>query len=263
MHKFESYLDVLVSLHKERRGSVKWEQVADASPPPAPTPEGLAEVQARHDLGAYQPGVFDRMFGTARRRSTALHTALLRAQHQDRAEFSALTQRYEAAYALWEYRRRLARRMLAKDVSGYAEALQHAGAFDELASLQMNVAITDAESSAVVLTCRAHANSQVPTEEIKLTASGKVSARVMATSRYWALYQDFVCSSALRAALETLATLPVDRVIVNVGAVQTNTSTGHPEFLTQLAVHIARAALLRINLSETDASDAMRNFNTE
>jgi len=260
VQEFENYLDLVVSLHKDRGDVWSWETVASAGPPAAPQPGSRHEAHARHELEAYAPGFFERLFGGAKRHTSELEVALAQAQNADRAEFAQATQAHQAAYALWEYRRRLAARLLNRETAAYPEALQHAGAFDELSSFETQVTITEAEPTAIVLTCRTNSTSPVPTEELKLTAAGKVSTKAMAGGRFWALHQDFVCSTALRAAGEALAVLPIERVVVNVGSVQTNTATGHPEFFTSLAAHFARTALLRLNLAQVDASDSMKNF---
>jgi multidrug efflux pump subunit AcrA (membrane-fusion protein) len=260
VEEFENYLDLLVSLHKDHGDAWDWDAIGHASPPVSPQPVTRNEAHARHELQAYQPGFFDRLFGTAKRHTAQLEVALVQAQNQDRAEYAKHVQAYEASYALWNYRRALAGRLLARDAGAYMEALQHSGAFDELTSFQTQVAIVEAEPAAIVLTCQTASTSPVPNEELKLTAAGKVSTKPMAMGRFWALHQDFVCSSALRAANEALAVLPIDRVVVNVGSVQTDTSTGHPALFTVLAVHLPRTTLRRLNLAQVDASDSMTNF---
>lgn len=260
VQEFENYLELLVSLHRDRSDVWSWQAIAATAPPAAPTPTGRHETHAAQALRAYVPGFFDKLFGAAKKRTVELQLALEQARQADQHEFGAATKTYQDHYTLWDYRRHLSHRILARDTSAYFDALQHAGAFDELVAFQTQVAIAEAAPDAVVLVCRTDATSPVPNEELKLTAAGKVSTKAMAPARFWALHQDFVCSSALRVAGEALAVLPIDRAIVNVGAVQTNTATGHPEFFTFLAVHFARSTLLGLNLGQVDASDCMKNF---
>ncbi|MBI5161247.1 MAG: DUF4236 domain-containing protein, partial [Micrococcales bacterium] len=100
----------------------------------------------------------------------------------------------------------------------------------------------------------------VPKEELKLTAGGKVSNKDMPAGRYWALYQDHVCSCAMRMARETFAVLPVSRAIVNVRATRLDSSTGHPGSVTLLGVNFLRDVVGRLNLATIDPSDSMKNF---
>jgi hypothetical protein len=258
--EFENYLELLVSLHRDRSDVWPWESLASVAQPQPPPRGARHEQHAAHALSSYVPGFFEKLLGGAKKRTADLELDLERARQADQHEFTEAFKVHETHYALWAYRRHLAGKMLSRDTTAFNEALQHAGAFDELAAFQTQVTITEAEPTAIVLTCRTDATSPVPTEELKLSAAGKVSTKAMPAARFWTLHQDFVCSSALRAAGEALAVLPIDRVVVNVGAVQTNTSTGHPEFFTFLAVHFARNTLLGLNLAQVDASDSMRNF---
>jgi hypothetical protein len=258
--EFENYVDLLVSLHKDRSEVWPWATIANAAAPPAPVRSNRNEAPAAHALQSYAPGFFEKLFGGAKRRIAELEVDVARAQQADQVEFAQASEAYKAAHSLWEYRRYLAGKLLARDPTAFSDALTHTGAFDEIGAFQTQVVLSETEPSAVVLTCQAEATSPVPDEELKLTASGKVSTKAMPTARYWALHQDFVCSSALRVAGEALAVLPLDRAVVNVGSVQTNTSTGHPEFFTFLAVHFVRNRLLELNLAQVDASDCMRNF---
>ncbi len=151
-------------------------------------------------------------------------------------------------------------RILSRDPSSYPEALAHASAFEEVAEFQVQARIAATEADVVAVTCQLSDAEVVPTEEVKLSAAGKLTTKAMPASRYWSLYQDFVCSSAIRIAHETFAVLPIDRAIVNVGAVRTNPSTGHPELSTFLAVHFARETLNKLNLDNIDPSESMKNF---
>jgi hypothetical protein len=260
VNEFENYVELLISLHRDRSDVWPWHNLATVAPPPSPAPGTRNEQHAAHALSSYMPGFFENLFGGAKKRLAELELAVERARQADQHEFAEASRIYQNQYSLWEYRRHLAGKVLVRDTAVFGEALQHAGAFDELTAFETQVAITEAEPNAVVLTCKAEATSPVPTEELKLSAAGKVNTKAMASTRFWTLHQDFVCSSALRAAGEALAVLPIDRVVVNVGSVQTNTSTGHPEFFTFLAVHFARDTLLGLNLAQVDASDCMKNF---
>jgi hypothetical protein len=150
--------------------------------------------------------------------------------------------------------------MLAKDPSAYWAALEHAGAFDEVASFKTIVQMTQADGDVVTFACAITDDDVVPREEVKCTAAGKLTTKQMGAGRYWALYQDHVCSVAIRIAAEAFAVLPVARAIVNIGKMQTNTITGHPQMATFLAVHFFRDTLRKLNLDSVDPSDSMKNF---
>lgn len=141
-----------------------------------------------------------------------------------------------------------------------AEALAHAQAFDELEAFGAKVVLDSIVDRAASLRCVIDKSDVVPDEELKLTSSGKVSPKAMAAGKYWSLYQDHICSCAIRVARETFAVLPVARSIVNMQVVRVDPATGHMEPQTVLAVHFMRDKLRSLKLDAIDPSDSMKNF---
>jgi hypothetical protein len=257
---FESYLSLIVSVHKDCGEEWDWKLLAEAPAPSPPSPRCDEEDSARRALEAYQPGFFERLFRTDRKRRAALEAKVVEARQKDLHAHDIATEQFRASYEFWQKQRTLAGRVLNRDTSAYRDALDHAEPFDELESFKTKVSISDLQGDAAALSCEITDSEVIPSEEVKLTAGGKLSTKAMAAGRYWLLYQDYVCSCAIRAARETLAVLPVARAVVNVGTVTLDTSTGHRGLVTLLSAGFAREALQRLNLSAIDPSDAMKNF---
>lgn len=258
--QFENYLELLVSLHKEAIAPWDWRLLAAAAPPAAPIRRDLYEAGARMVAGSYQPGVLERLFGSAKRMA-AKHAADIHAgRAADEAVFAQLTRSYQEAYAAWSHTREIAGRIVNRDTAVYGAALELTGALDELSAFQTRVTLSAVDTDAVVCACEIMDDEIVPREVISLTASGKLSTKDMPAGRYWALYQDHVCSAAIRVAREVFAALPVSRAVINVGRDRIDTKTGHHEPTTLLAVHFTRDGLERLNLSQIDPSDSMKNF---
>jgi len=259
--RFENYLDLLVSVHKECGEAWDWHALANMGPPRPPERAAQHEAAAVAALDKYRPSFLEKLFGGEKKRRAALAEAVMRARASDDAAHGEAMRAYQAAHAAWHATASLAPRVLARDPSVYEYTLQHGAAFEELVAFRTHVALSAAEPDAVVLVCNLTTDDDlVPGEEVKLTAAGKLSTKPMPAGRYWSLYQDHVCSCALRAANEAFAVLPVSRVIVNIGAVQTNTRTGHQEFAVFLAAHFVRAVFTQLNLDKIDPSDSLRNF---
>ena len=149
---------------------------------------------------------------------------------------------------------------MARDLGAYRAALDLARPFEALRAFKSRVVVADLQSDVATIRCHIDDEEIVPREEMKLTASGKVSTKEMAAGKYWLLYQDHVCSAALRIARETFAVLPIQRVIVNIGASQLDTATGHPRDVVFLAANIEREAFGLINFAAIDPSDSFKNF---
>lgn len=82
----------------------------------------------------------------------------------------------------------------------------------------------------------------------------------MPKSRFYELYQDYVCGTALRLANEMLAMLPLAAVIVTAVDQLLNPATGHVEQQPILSLAVPRATMEALNLEGVDPSDAMVNF---
>lgn len=258
--QFERYLDLLVSVHKDCSDPWDWPAYAIAAEPVGPVRDDTASRSARADLDAYAPGWFERVFGGAKRRLAELEIALNRAIAGEELLFREATATYEREHAAWRSCRDVGTRIVAGDVRAYGEALVVSGAFDELRAFHTRVDVIGARADAMAFTCQVTDDEVVPSDELSLTAKGKISTKAMAKGRYWLLYQDHLCSAAMRVGREALAVLPVERVVVNIGPVQVNPSTGHREPFTFLAAQFTRENLGKLNLRRIDPSDAMSNF---
>lgn len=258
--RFENYLELLVSVHKDSGDAWDWNALANAAAPPLPAPGFRNEQAAAAALQAYRPSFFEKLFGGDKKRTTELQAAVSYARSADATEHAEAMRQHQFVYTLWNTRRLLAPRILSRDASIYAQALEHADAFEELSAFKTRVTVAAAELDVVALWCEMTDSEIVPTEEVKCSAAGKLSTKEMPAGRYWPLYQDHVCSCAIRVASETFAILPISRAIVNVGAVRANTSTGHNDAMTFLAVHFVRSTLSKLNLENIDPSDSMKNF---
>lgn len=257
---YENYLDVLVSVHKDCGEQWNWRSVSIAPAPPVPAPTNTGETATRQRLDDYKPGFFARLFGGAKKRRAELEDDVQRAIAEDRAEHQRALAAHQKATELWDFRRQLAGAVLQRNVAAYRKALEHIDPFSELGEFKTRVEVVTLEPDVLALNCHLEDEDLVPKEELKLTAGGKASEKQMAAGKYWALHQDYVCSCALRAARESLAALPVSRVIVNVQGIRMDTSTGHLGVVTLLAINFTRPELQRINMETIDPSDSLKNF---
>ena len=258
--QYENYIQLLLSIHKDCGEIWNWNELLHAPPPAEPQPSQRHEVAARRALAAYSPGFFERLFGGAKNRMARLQGDLRRASAKDASENDAAITTFRAEQKLWNAQRRLAVAMNQRNPKAYSEVLAHAAPFDELKSFGMQVTVMASGPDVVALVGQILDGEIIPTDEVKLTAAGKLSSKEMPPGRYWAMFQDHVCGAAIRLARETFAVLPISRVIVNIRRNQLNTVTGHDEPATILAVHFLRQALGRLNFDTIDPSDSMKNF---
>lgn len=257
---FESYLEVLTSVHKEVLLDTDWVAEASAAPPESPSPATTHEAKARAALKAFTPGFLARLSGSARRTREQLERAVGEAKAADATLHQVAMAGHRTEMACHAARVELAHGVLKRDPAWYRRAMEALLGIEDLVELGVEVTAEEVEPDAIALSCAVRDDEIVPQEEVKLSAGGKLSAKKWAESRYWGLYQDFVCGIAIRLAREALGLLPISRVVINVSTRMLSTSTGHVETVTILAAHFTRAALAAINAAAVDASDALAHF---
>ena len=257
---YDNYLSILVSVHKDASSPVPWQTIASEGRPADPKRTNANEASARLKLEGYTPGFFDKLFKQDVKKKAALERAVVQGRDADERLYQEALQLHAQQVQAWDERRRLAERILARDIASYSMALETVGCFDEVKAFGTIVTQGEARPDALLLHAEIRDQEVIPREVVKLTASGKLSTSNMAAGKYWELYQDHVCSCALRLALEVFAVLPVARMIVNISATEVSDATGHPEPRTYLAVHFTRDQVTQLNLDRIDPSSSMTNF---
>ncbi|HEY0192461.1 MAG TPA: hypothetical protein VGC42_15180 [Kofleriaceae bacterium] len=247
-------------MHVDCSDGCDWRELATAPPPPPPPRIAPAELAARARLDAYKPGFFDELFGGATRRRAVLEGEVQQASALDQQQHELAMIEHRRKFEQWSYQVKLAHGVLTNDVEAFRAALSYLGAFDELERFDDQVTLDSAVRGTVAFTCVIQDTELVPSEELKVSSSGKLSTKDMAAGKYWALFQDHVASCALRIAREAYAILPVERVIVNVRISRLDSSTGHLVAMPVLAFHATRDILARLNFKALDPSDALENF---
>jgi len=114
--------------------------------------------------------------------------------------------------------------------------------------------------SLVVVELSVNGDHIIPRETKSLLKSGKISIKEMPKTKFYELYQDFICGCVLRVAREMFALLPVKLVAVNAIGSVLNSQTGYMENKPILSVAVPRKTLSNLNFETIDPSDSMKNF---
>ncbi len=122
---------------------------------------------------------------------------------------------YEELQIDVEEARQLAKRILTGDTSAYLEAIEETDPFSDISALGSSLSFNVADQSTIEVTLHVNDEAAMPSEVKSLLQRGKLSVRKMPKGAFNELYQDYICSCALRVARETLALLPIQMVIVN------------------------------------------------
>lgn len=258
--QYEGYVDSLQGLHKQSSYLWDWAALTTEPAPAQPARRSDNEDRAKASLAGYAPGFFDKLLGKDKTERAKLEAAIPYWRQKDDEAHQAVLAQWQEEVATWQKYRDVGQRILQRDQAAYPEALELTGAFDEVAQYGTVVKSGEAKPDAIRLTAEITDEEIVPTEILKQLASGKLSTKAMPKGQYWELYQDHVCSVALRLGCEVFAALPVERAIINIGKSELSSVTGHPELVTFLAVHFTRGQLSSVNLEAIDPSDSMANF---
>ncbi len=164
------------------------------------------------------------------------------------------------AYQDWENLKKFSDRVLAGDVDSYFEIINEIKPYDDLLDFGSSFEVgTDRKD---VLEVEFHVKSEevVPTTEISLKANGTLSEKEMSKTNYYALMQDYICSTMIRVARDSFALLPVEKVYVHAVDDMLNTATGHETEVTLVSVEFGRNQLQSLNMEMIDPSDAISGF---
>ena len=158
-------------------------------------------------------------------------------------------------------RQSMAKGVLGGDPAAYLEAIREADPFTDIMALGEQIALKSEASWYVEATLSAHAEEVIPSESKALLKNGKLSVKTTPIGQFHELYQDHICSCALRIGRELLTLLPpLQFVFVHVETPLLNTATGHLEATTVLSVALSRKTMSGLNFEMVDPSDSMRNF---
>jgi hypothetical protein len=244
---YENALDILLSLHKEQAQTTDWIAIAVSLPPAPPSRQKHNEFKTRQRL-AILAGC------------TNSDIVLEQSVKQDDHEYEEELLAYNITYEKWAKIVRLARRILNSDPAAYIDAIETINPFEELANIGSSFHFTSHNSQLVEVALSTYGKKIIPEEQKTLTASGKVSVKPIAKSRFIELYQDYICSCVLRVARELFALLPVETILISASAETFDTSTGRSTERPILSVAISRSIINSLNFDMIDPSDAIMNM---
>jgi hypothetical protein len=248
-------MELLVSAHRGCSAPVDWAANAKAPRPNATPVDETPIASVRAAIAGYKPTLITRLLKREAKQRADLSAQLRRAEETVKANRASAAAAHADSVAEWEEGLTFAGRILAQELAAYDEVVTETGCFAELEELGCGVSVTWLSPTTGRVSIRAQENDVVPTEEKAVTAKGQLSVKKLPAKKMGEVYQDFVCGSALRAARELLAVLPLRSVIVDVWTSLLDPATGHFEDAPILSVHCPREKFDRVNFDLVDASD--------
>jgi hypothetical protein len=256
---WQSRIRELISLHTHVAERIDWQGLATAPGPAAPEVTNEEERRAQAELDRFTPHWWDFLFGGSEKRQQKLVDAVVRGRSEDEINHRMAVEDHHRQVQEWETDRALAERLIAGDVKARMEVIEEMQSLSGEGLIGTDISFRLQEDCVHAIP-HVHGDEIVPNVRRKQLQSGRLSETRMPMGEFNELYQDYVCSVALRIAGEMFALLPLDEVYVTCVATMLNSATGQQEDTPILSGRFVRETFDRLGLSRIDPSDSMRNF---
>ena len=257
---WETFIDDLISVHVDLADAINWNDIANTPTPSEPTFSSDNQVAAKKALEKFKPGIFDFLAGGSVKKQRKLEDKIKTAPKADQESYDKKLAAYKKALAEWEAETGLARRLVSGEKEAIIEVVKEFQTFEKesMIGAAISFAVEDGFLHAIPVV---HSDEIVPKFRRKQLASGKLSETKMPVGQFNELYQDYVCSVALKVGGDMFHILPLDEIYVTCQTTILNTNTGHQEPTPILSVQLVRKTFSGLNLKNIDPSDSMGNFN--
>jgi len=256
---FENQLEVLLSIHKECGDPWDWISIQASGPPLKPSKTNHLELAAQSELTTYKPNMFDKLLRKANSKRDQLTLAIEKAKQADEINYQEAIQNYEQELQEWKKLTEIAVGILSDQDEAYLEAINFINPFSEISQLGSSMEF-QYENKVIEATFHVNGEDVMPSDTKTVLKSGKLSVKKMSKTKFYGLYQDYVCGAVLRVARELFALLPIDMILVTAMGSLLNTQTGYMEEEPILSIVIPRETLDSLNFDMLDPSDSMSNF---
>lgn len=150
--------------------------------------------------------------------------------------------------------------ILSGDIDTYYEVIEGCAPFDALVDFGSEFEIGTDDPKRMSVEFNIKAKDVLPEKKYEMGAGGKLVEKELSKTAYYDIYQDYVCSVAIRLARDLFALVPVEKVLVNAVDTELNPATGNDEEVCYLSVIFDRATFEKLNLDRIDPSDSFDNF---
>ncbi|KMY49608.1 DUF4236 domain-containing protein [Peribacillus loiseleuriae] len=247
---YENKIELIHSIHKECDDIFDWQEIASSTHPNQFNQQGKHEIEAREKLNTFKPSFIQKILKTNDKAEQKLRIEVEKAKELDQKEYMELKKTIE-----------LANRILNKDVDAYFEVIEELSPLDDLLEFGSGFEFFIDDPMVLEVEFDVQSKEVVPKQVKTLTKTGKLSVKDMPLTKYYGIFQDYVCSCSIRIARDMFAILPFERVIVHAKDEHLDTSTGRNTEATILSVEFDEITLNQLNFEAIDCSDSMENFN--
>jgi hypothetical protein len=215
---------------------------------------------AQAELDGFKASFKDKLLGKADSKRDALKRGVDAAKKRDELDYKKVLEDYRKECADLNKFKEIAKGVLAGDTNSYANAIKESQPFGDISALGSSINFNIDRTNQIEVTLYVNGEHIVPTEAKSATKSGKLSVKSIPKSKFYEIYQDYVCGCVFRVARELFALLPIEMVIVTCRGNILNTHTGHMDEEPILSIAMPRSTVEKLNFETLDPSDALNNF---
>lgn len=249
----------IVSLHVDPTDDLDWQAVLRTPEPQEPRRTSAHESAAAARLASFQPSIWDFLRGGSERRRERLEQYVIDGRAEDDEAYSNATATYLRKHAEWRSETVLAKRLLGGEIAAQREVISEMQLFNDEGLLGTHIAFQITQECLHAM-AHVHSDEVVPKVRRKQLQSGRLSETKMPAGEANELYQDYVCSVALRVAGDLFGLLPRAEIYVTCLTDTLDRATGHQTKTPILSVRFVRDTFRKLSLGRIDPSDSMRNF---
>ncbi|WP_433957784.1 DUF4236 domain-containing protein [Cytobacillus horneckiae] len=246
---FNNQIEVIKSIHKECDEHIDWQKISLYKHPYHIDEKGQNELNAINNLTNFKPSFTQKLFKSAEKEKQKLRDEINIAIEQDKQEFEEMTRTIKIAH-----------KVMKQDVDTYFQVIDELSPLDDLLDFGSGFEFFIEDPNILEVDFIVNSKDVIPSKQKSLTKTGKLSEKDMPKTKYLDIFQDYVCSCAIRIARDMFAILPFKSVVVNAMDEQLNTATGQIEIVTVLSVKFDKNVLNTLNFDAIDCSDSMINF---
>lgn len=246
---FNNQIELIKSIHKECDEHIDWQQISLSKHPYHTGEKGKHELEAINSLNNFKPTFTQKIFWSVEKEKQKLKNKIILAIEQDKQEFEELNRAIKIAH-----------KVMKQDVDTYFQVIEEMSPLDDLLDYGSGFEFFIEDPNILEVDFMVNSKDVIPTKQKTLTKTGKLSEKDMPKTKYLDIFQDYVCSCAIRIARDMFAILPFKSVVVNAMDEQLNTATGKIEEVTILSVKFDKDVLNTLNFEAIDCSDSMSNF---
>lgn len=257
--EWQDHIREIVSLHVDPTDDMDWQAVLYQPEPQDPSRTNIREDEAERILSAFRPRFWDFLIGGSEKRREGLERAVVQGRLDDDRAHQQAVEDHRTEHAEWAADVALAKRLLSGDVAAQRDVIAEMQSLstEGLIGTRVSFSISDDLFHAIA---HVHGDEVVPKVRRRQLQSGRLSESKMPAGEANELYQDYVCSVALRVAGDLFGLLPRDEIYVTCVSNMLDRATGRLAEAPILSVRFVRETFRQLSLGRIDPSDSMRNF---